>query len=539
MLILGFTAILADLAYKNYWFSFEEDRVLLSKGVLSKIEMMLPYIRIQDVTLQRTPFDKMFGLGSIRIENAGTPFLTSASRQGTPIFGVFYLEGLSDFREKARFLLEKGEDARLSAEFEKIIRETPPEEVLLELRKATDLIRGRLGRQRREVSRHRLDYNHLVDEKVIWPWFFQLLTVWAFFILFPYVFVAFLWPPFLLVFLALIAIAGAFGYWWVKLRRENYFYTLTSDSIVITHGVFGRYTTEIPYKRIQNINVRRGIYERYFNLCTLTIETAGRRYGYIPGITDPQPMIDYLVRMSEEARFDDALGDTQELEDYPQKILRQLRKVAVRIEALATKDIHSNDIFDGHRIPGDRIMSPHIMKIWGMDIFIAFTIICLSFAPAIFIIPWTAVPIGLLFLLGIGLAFTYPWFKYESYVFRFEYDSLYIKHGVITHYEVMIPYRRIQAVRADTSPLRRYYGLYDIKIRTAGASIAQGHLPAVVDPAPFIHFLVHKSEIAHANPVEEAEGDVINQMAQEFHRIRNAVERVIRRGGKTRMVRPI
>ena len=110
---------------------------------------------------------------------------------------VFRLEGLPDFREKARFLLEKAEDARLSAEFEKIVRETPPEEVLSELRTATDLIRQRFGRHKKEVTTHLLDYKHLVDEKVIWPWFFNLLTGWIFFIVILFGGVVFFWPPFI------------------------------------------------------------------------------------------------------------------------------------------------------------------------------------------------------------------------------------------------------------------------------------------------------------------------------------------------------
>ncbi|MFX0017970.1 MAG: PH domain-containing protein [Promethearchaeota archaeon] len=81
---------------------------------------------------------------------------------------------------------------------------------------------------------------------------------------------------------------------------RNFTYKVQKDSIVINHGVFTRTRATIPYKRIQNINITTGIFDRMFKTFTIKIETAGHSAvssgttrkgigpeGYIPGLKDP------------------------------------------------------------------------------------------------------------------------------------------------------------------------------------------------------------------------------------------------------------
>ena len=52
-------------------------------------------------------------------------------------------------------------------------------------------------------------------------------------------------------------------------------YGITPDTFDVSSGVFARRSREIPYGRIQNVDVRQGVFQRLFGLATLSIETAG------------------------------------------------------------------------------------------------------------------------------------------------------------------------------------------------------------------------------------------------------------------------
>ncbi|WP_255681977.1 PH domain-containing protein [Natrinema sp. SYSU A 869] len=52
-------------------------------------------------------------------------------------------------------------------------------------------------------------------------------------------------------------------------------YTVTSETFDVTSGVLSRRSREIPYRRIQNVDVSQGILQRLFGLAAVSIETAG------------------------------------------------------------------------------------------------------------------------------------------------------------------------------------------------------------------------------------------------------------------------
>ncbi|WP_255170766.1 PH domain-containing protein [Natrononativus amylolyticus] len=52
-------------------------------------------------------------------------------------------------------------------------------------------------------------------------------------------------------------------------------YELTGDTFDVASGVFSRRDREIPFRRIQNVDVRQGVFHRLFGLAVVSIETAG------------------------------------------------------------------------------------------------------------------------------------------------------------------------------------------------------------------------------------------------------------------------
>lgn len=80
--------------------------------------------------------------------------------------------------------------------------------------------------------------------------------------------------------------------WMVRLSYKNYKYELVKDALKIEKGVITKVYKSIPYGRIQNVDIQRGILSRMLGLSTVLVHTAGysgpQQYaqaeGYIPGV---------------------------------------------------------------------------------------------------------------------------------------------------------------------------------------------------------------------------------------------------------------
>ncbi|MFP9193519.1 PH domain-containing protein [Natronosalvus vescus] len=73
--------------------------------------------------------------------------------------------------------------------------------------------------------------------------------------------------------LAPVGLLAGFAYGIAYYYRFEY--ALTEDTVDVASGVFSRRAREIPYRRIQNVDVRQGVIHRLLNLAILSIETAG------------------------------------------------------------------------------------------------------------------------------------------------------------------------------------------------------------------------------------------------------------------------
>lgn len=87
-------------------------------------------------------------------------------------------------------------------------------------------------------------------------------------------------------------LASVFGFWlvigivvllinffWAKLTYKYYRYELREDGFRKEHGVIWKKYVTIPYERIQNVDIYRGLLARIFGLSDLHIQTAGMSTG--------------------------------------------------------------------------------------------------------------------------------------------------------------------------------------------------------------------------------------------------------------------
>jgi uncharacterized membrane protein YdbT with pleckstrin-like domain len=66
-----------------------------------------------------------------------------------------------------------------------------------------------------------------------------------------------------------------FSYFWSVLTYNNFKYELTEDAFKKEQGVIFKKYISIPYERIQNVDIYRGLIARFLGLSDLQIQTAG------------------------------------------------------------------------------------------------------------------------------------------------------------------------------------------------------------------------------------------------------------------------
>lgn len=73
----------------------------------------------------------------------------------------------------------------------------------------------------------------------------------------------------------LLLCVGLFGYFWATLVYNNYRYELSDIGFKKEQGVIVKHYVTIPYDRIQNVDIHRGVLARMLGLSDLKIQTAG------------------------------------------------------------------------------------------------------------------------------------------------------------------------------------------------------------------------------------------------------------------------
>jgi len=119
--------------------------------------------------------------------------------------------------------------------------------------------------------------------KAVWMFFFRFLGLFLFlvFILsFGLVGIfttlsnsGIFFPIFLFLLLSILWIG--FSYFWARLSYKAYKYSLTEDGFKKELGVIWKKYVTIPYERIQNVDIHRGIIARMLGLSDIKIHTAG------------------------------------------------------------------------------------------------------------------------------------------------------------------------------------------------------------------------------------------------------------------------
>lgn len=99
--------IWALLFYERYFYSIREDGIYINRGIWFKSERVIPYERVQHITVTRGPLEIIYGIYDINIFTAGTGSMgSSAGSRG--MFGAEgFIPGLKDPEPLRREIWER------------------------------------------------------------------------------------------------------------------------------------------------------------------------------------------------------------------------------------------------------------------------------------------------------------------------------------------------------------------------------------------------------------------------------------------------
>jgi len=81
---------------------------------------------------------------------------------------------------------------------------------------------------------------------------------------------------------------------YARMAYNRWFYEFTPEHLKIEKGIIWKRYSNVPYERVQNVDITRGIIARLCGFSTVNIQTAGFSYtakggmqseGYIPGVS--------------------------------------------------------------------------------------------------------------------------------------------------------------------------------------------------------------------------------------------------------------
>ena len=275
----------------------------------------------------------------------------------------------------------------------------------------------------------------------------------------------------------LAAIAYEVAYY----RRFDY--ELTEDTLDISSGVISRREREIPYRRIQNVDVSRSVIQRALGVAAVDLETAGgsSTEGSIRFVTpDEATRLQREVQRRKSAGSTGPNGETgagaetgtgdetgrrtgSEAGAGPGRVGPAEEELfAISPGELALVGALS---FDGRLIGLLAFLGSGSVPVLSSFVpdasAIALTATAIVGVGALFLVSW---------VLGAGVAFS----NYYGFRLSRAGDELRYERGLFRRYSGSIPTEKVQALRIADNPAKRALGYASLSIETAGYAPGQG-----------------------------------------------------------------
>jgi putative membrane protein len=254
---------------------------------------------------------------------------------------------------------------------------------------------------------------------------------------------------------------------------------LEGDRLVVKEGIFFKSLRQVPYERIQNLNIERNLLHKLFNVGTLQVESASgaKPEAVIRVVADEQ--IKYIQQVIKNKGASVKLDQAIEAGAVSEEAVDEQIEEPAPIYQMSNKDVTTFG-FISHKA---LIPIGIVGSILSQNDFYRkkFTNIVQKFVGDLHVELWTwaewliyGVAFSVVMLLTIWLSSIILAFLklYQFKLSRVD-KSLHAEMGLLTKITANIPIKRIQLIKVKHSPLHRYFKKVSIKMETAGGVTEQ------------------------------------------------------------------
>ncbi len=250
--------------------------------------------------------------------------------------------------------------------------------------------------------------------------------------------------------LAVLAVAAGyqFAYW------QRFEYDLTPDTFDIRSGVLSRRTREIPYRRVQNVDISRNVVQRVLGVAEVRIETAGG--------SDTEAHLRY-VSAGEATRLQDELArlkrGREEVDAEPAEATESLYAITPR-ELLLLGAVS----VDFRLVSFLSVATPVFWPTF------ADTLAPLAPAGAQLLSPVLLAPLGVLalYLVSVLVGAVVAATNYYGFRLDREGDELRYERGLVQRFNGTIPLSKVQTLTVRANVLARLIDHASLAVETAG-----------------------------------------------------------------------
>jgi len=234
-------------------------------------------------------------------------------------------------------------------------------------------------------------------------------------------------------------------------------YELTADTLDIRSGVVARREREIPYQRVQNVDIRRNAIQRVLGIAAVSFETAG---GSQTEAKLRFVSFDEAKRLQSEIGRHKRRAAPEEGEEAgaEAELLFSLSPRELAIVGALSFDL---------RLPGavfvlvsssTPFLSTFVPDGFGMEVAV---LGALGVVVAVALFSW---------LVGVAVAVL----NYYDFRLSRTRDELQYERGLVRRFDGSIPLEKIQTLTIRDNPLKRVFGYATLFIETAGYAPGQG-----------------------------------------------------------------
>ncbi len=257
--------------------------------------------------------------------------------------------------------------------------------------------------------------------------------------------------PVLIAFTVVLALIGITAYEITYFNRFEYH--LTESTLDIHSGVFNKREREIPYRRIQNVDISRNVIQRLLGIAVVNLETAGGE--------STEGSIQYV--------------SVHEANRLQEEIQRRKQETSTPDKPPATPDELYRITPTELLLAGIFSFDPRIIGLIGL-----LTTGSIPFVSTYFPDPTTIIftITGLILIILIAIA---SWllgalitiFNYYGFILTKAHDELRYERGLFQRFNGSIPLTKIQTITVVDNPLKRFFNYATLTVETAGYTSGQ------------------------------------------------------------------